>query len=110
MRTTQASLVTKTDFDAKLSSLSRKITKNKTDHLIAKNELNKLKAFDSSYFIEKSRFEEDGIQNYVVFQPLNILKLLLVLIQNIFYCGNLKDYQTKLLSLQLQVIINVTQK
>ena len=61
----------KTDFDAKLSSLNRKITKNKTDHLIVKNELNKLKAFDSSYFIGKSHFEEDGVQNYLVFQLLN---------------------------------------
>ena len=64
-------MVTKTDFDAKLSSLNRKITKNKTDHLIVKNELNKLKTFDSGYFIGKSHFEEDGVQNYLVFQPLN---------------------------------------
>ena len=36
-----------------------------------KNELNKLKTFDLSYFIDKSYFEEDGPQNYLVFQPLN---------------------------------------
>ena len=70
-RIAQANLVTKTDFDAKLSSFNRKITKNKTDHLIVKNELNKLKTFDSGYFIGKSHFEEDGVQNYLVFQPLN---------------------------------------
>ena len=35
------------------------------------NELNKLKTFDSSYFIGKSHFEEDGTQNYLTFQPLN---------------------------------------
>ena len=35
------------------------------------NELKKLKTFDSSYFIGKSRFEEDGTQNYLVFQPIN---------------------------------------
>ena len=64
-------MVTKTDFDAKLSSLNRKITKNKTDHLIVKNELNKLKTFDYDYFIGKIHFEEDGVQNYFVFQPLN---------------------------------------
>ena len=67
----QANLITKTDFDAKLSSLNRKITQNKSKHLLVENELNKLKTFDSSYFIGKSHFEEDGTQNYLVFQPLN---------------------------------------
>ena len=32
VRITQANLITKSDFDAKLSSLNRKITQNKTDH------------------------------------------------------------------------------
>ena len=32
--------------------------------------MNKLKTFDSSYFIVKSHFEEDGVQNYLVFQPI----------------------------------------
>ena len=62
---------TKTNFDVKLSSLKRKITENKTENLLVKNELNKLKNFDSSYFIGKSHFEEDGTQNYLVFQPIN---------------------------------------
>ena len=70
-RLSGANLVTKTDFDAKLSSLNRKITQNKTKHLLVENELNKLKTFDSSYFIGKSHFEEDGTQNYLVFQPLS---------------------------------------
>ena len=39
-RLTQANLVTKADFDAKLLGLNRKITKNKTDHLLVQNELN----------------------------------------------------------------------
>ena len=63
--------MTKTDFDTKLSSLNRKITKNKTDHLIVKNELNKLKTFDSSYYSSKRYFEEDGKPNYLIFQLLN---------------------------------------
>ena len=50
--------------DAKLSSLNTKITSNR-------NELKKLKTFDSSYFRGKSRFDEDGAQNYLVFQPIN---------------------------------------
>ena len=56
--------MTKTDFDAKLSSLNREITSNKTKHVLIENELNKLKIFDCGYFIGKSHFEEDGPQNY----------------------------------------------
>ena len=62
--------MTKTDFDAKLSSLNKKITSNKTKHVLVENELNKLKTFDSGYFIGKSHFGEDGTQNYLVFQPM----------------------------------------
>ena len=54
-----------------MSSLNRKITQNKSKHLLVENELNKLKTFDSSYFIGKSHFEEDGTQNYLVFQPIS---------------------------------------
>ena len=32
--------------------------------------MEKLKAFDSSYFIGKSHFEEDGAEDYLVFQPI----------------------------------------
>ena len=64
-------MVTKTDFDAKLSGLNRKIAKNKTDHLLVQNELNTLKTFDSSYFIDENYFEKDGMQNYLVFQPID---------------------------------------
>ena len=67
-RLAQANLLTKTDFDAKLLSLNRKITKNKSKHLLFENELNKLKIFDSDYFIGKSHFRKDGTQNYLVFQ------------------------------------------
>ena len=70
MRIAQANLITKTEFDSKLSSFNRKITPNKSKHLLVENELNKLKTFDLSYFIGKSHFEEDGTQNYLVFQPI----------------------------------------
>ena len=69
-RLVQADLITKIDFDAKLSSLNRKITQNKSKHLLLENELNKLKTFDFGYFIGKSHFREDGTQNCLVFQPM----------------------------------------
>ena len=53
----QANLITKTDFDVKLSSLNREITGNKSKNLLVEHELKKLKTFDSSYFIGKSHFE-----------------------------------------------------
>ena len=67
----QANLITKIDFDAKLSSLNESITSNKSKNLFVENELKKLKTFDPSYFIGKSHFEEDAAQNYLVFQPMN---------------------------------------
>ena len=69
-RLAQPNLITKTDFDVKLSSLNRKITVNKSKPLLVENELKKLKTFDSSYFRGKSHFGEDGAQNYLVFQPM----------------------------------------
>ena len=33
--------------------------------------MNKLKTFDSCYFIGKSHFEKDGTQDYLVFQPIS---------------------------------------
>ena len=59
-------MIAKTDFDAKLLSLNRKVTKNKTENLLVKKDLDQLKTFDSSYFIGKSHFE-DGTQNCLVF-------------------------------------------
>ena len=56
MRLAQANLIIRKKFDAKLSSL----TANKSKQLIVENELKNLKAFDSSYFIGKSHFHEDG--------------------------------------------------
>ena len=60
VRLAQANFITKPDFDAKLSSLNRKITQNKSKHLLLENKLNKLKTFDSSYFIGKGHFRGDG--------------------------------------------------
>ena len=49
-RLAQANLITKPDFDVKLSSLNRKITSNKTKHLLVENESIKLNTFGLSYF------------------------------------------------------------
>ena len=38
--------------------------------MLVENELKKQKTFDSSYFRGKNYFEEDGMQNYLVFQPI----------------------------------------
>ena len=64
-------MITKTDFDAKLSSLNRKITNNKSKHLLVENELNKLKPFDSSCFNGKSYFEDNDRPNYLIFQAMS---------------------------------------
>ena len=69
-RLKQVDLVTKTDFYIKLQGISKRITSNKTKHLLVENELKKLKTFDLSYFKGKGHFEEDGAQNYLVFQPM----------------------------------------
>ena len=50
--------------------LTEKLLKiNQNIYLFVENKLNKLKTFDSGYFIGKSHFGEDGTQNYLVFQP-----------------------------------------
>ena len=100
--------MTKTDFDAKLSSLNIKITSNKSKHLLAENELKELKTFDLSYFIGKSHFEEDGTQNYLAFQPMYIYlnELLVLKTTVIFITGNLKDcLMRKLILLQGLIIV-----
>ena len=61
----------KTNFDNTVSSLNSKIAANKTTNESIDNELKKLKALDLSYFIGKIHFEENGTQNYLVFQPIN---------------------------------------
>ena len=70
-RLKQANLVTKTDFDNSISSLNNEIAANKTKNESIENEIKRLKTLDLSYFVGKSHFEEDGTQNYLVFQPIN---------------------------------------
>ena len=51
--------------------LNKKINSNKPKHLLVENELEKLQLFGSTYFRSRNYFEEDGTQNYLVFQPMN---------------------------------------
>ena len=53
----QANVITKRNFDAKIIELE--------------NNIKKLQTFDSSYFRGKNYFNEDGTQNYLVFQPIH---------------------------------------
>ena len=50
--------------------LTEKLIKIKQNTCLL-NELKKLKTVDLGYFIGKSHFQEDGTQNYLVFQSLN---------------------------------------
>ena len=49
-----------------------KLLRIKQKTSLLKMNLKKLKTLDLSYFIGKSYFEEDGLQNYLVFQPRHI--------------------------------------
>ena len=60
----------KTTFDALLSTLKMRVSANIRQILSAEDELKKLQTFDSSYFIGRSHFDEDGTQHYLVFQPI----------------------------------------
>ena len=66
----QTYLTRKPEFDFKLKGISDRVTKNNTKHLLVENELKKLQKLDAAYFRGKSHFEEDGTQNYLVFQPI----------------------------------------
>ena len=63
-RLARANLETKTYFNNTVSSLDGKIAANRAKNESMKNELKKIKTFDSSYFVGKSHFEEDGTQSY----------------------------------------------
>ena len=60
--------MTKTGFDNQLKKVSDRVTSNKTKHMLVETELKKLNTFGAAYYREKKLFEEDGTQNYLVFQ------------------------------------------
>ena len=87
---------------------------NYAKHLVVENELKKVKTFDSSYFIDKSHFEEVGTQHYLVFQPMyKYFKRLSGVGSGsyifTFIFANLKHPLVKILQLLVQVISNSIQ-
>ena len=70
-RLARANLVTNTGFDTKLVNLNKKLNSNKTKNLLVENEFKKLQSLGLTYFRGKIYFEEDGTQNYLVFQSIN---------------------------------------
>ena len=92
-RLAQGNLVTKADFDAKVMKLDKKINSNKTRwNLLVGNEFKKLQTFDSSYYQSKNNFEEDGTQDYLVFQPRDKY------FEKISNTGHISEWKSKTLS------------
>ena len=68
-RLKQADLVSKTDFDNKLTSFNRQITSNKTKHLEVRKKLNSLTTNDYNFFLVRVYFtSDDGSQNTFSYQ------------------------------------------
>ena len=70
-RLAQTNLVTKTFFDNTVSSLHTKIEWNKSLGALLQRTRKRLRSPDLGYFKGNNHFEEDGTQNYLIFQPLN---------------------------------------
>ena len=68
----------------------RKIVLNKTKYLAIEKELKKLNTFDLRYFRGKNYFEEDGTQNWFVFQSM-VKYLEIAFYSNIIYITSWKS-------------------
>ena len=65
----ESKYVSNTGFDSKLAQANVIIKRNFDAKIIElENNIKKLETFDSSYFRGKIHFEEDGVQNYLVFE------------------------------------------
>ena len=73
--------------------LDKKINSNKTRwNLLVGNEFKKLQTLDSSYYQSKNNFEEDGTQDYLVFQPRDKY------FEKISNTGHISEWKSKTLS------------
>ena len=88
----QANVITKRNFDAKVIKLENNIKRSQT--------------FDFGYSRGKNYFEEDGTQNYLIFQPV-IRYFRIIANTKLSHHGNLKGYLMKLLRLIPPLIIVV---
>ena len=96
-----ANLVRKTDFDDKLKNLNKKVTSNKTKHVLVENELNEvsekiklLSTKDFDFLLGRMYFtRNDGFQYLFVYQPtFSVLDLKRARVLNILLLGNQKKY------------------
>ena len=92
--------------------MNQKIISNKAKHLLVTNELKKLQTFDRKFYISENHFEEVGVQNSLVFQPMQryFKKLLVLVVVIIFICGSLKDCLIKELIILLRLSRELLQK
>ena len=76
-RLKQANLVTKTDFDNKLTSFNKQITPNKTKHLEVQKKVDNLITKDYNFFLGRIYFtNNDEPQDMFFYQPtFNVLEL-----------------------------------
>ena len=82
----------------------------KADLKAEQGKIKKLQAFDSSYFRDKSHFENNGTQSYLVFQPVLRLFQKKLLVAIICQRGNQKDCMMKALNLLRHLIIVLIQQ
>ena len=100
-KTDIANLVKKTDFDDKLKILNKKVTSNKTKHVLAENELNELSETmkllstkDFDFLLGRMYFtRSDGFQYLFVYEPIfNVFELKRTRLLNILLVGIQKKY------------------
>ena len=92
------------DLDKKLTILARE-----GDFKAEEIKIMKIQGFDSSYFCGKSHFEDNSMQNYLVFQSVQkYFKKVLIVIM--FQRGKQKDCLMKVLKLLLHLKIVLLQR
>ena len=93
-RLKQANVVTKTDFDEKLTSFNRKITSNKKNYLEVQKILNSLITNDYNFFLGRMYFTSNyGSQKTFVYHPtLDKLELNKDKVLIMFLVGNQMEY------------------